>query len=48
MVILVQEPGLFALGTIATQGILKATLSLKNATPTSIKHFLTKYFIESY
>ena len=31
-----------------TQDILKAIFSLKNSTPTTIKYFLTKYFIESY
>ena len=31
-----------------TQDMLKTNLSLKNSTPTSIKYFLTKYFIESY
>ena len=31
-----------------TQDTLKAILSLKKLTPTSIKYFLTKYFIESY
>ena len=31
-----------------TQDMLKTNLSLKNATPTSIKYFLTKYFIGSY
>ena len=30
-----------------TQDMLKTNLSLKNSTPTSIKYFLTKYFIES-
>ena len=30
------------------QDMLKTNLSLKNSTPTSIKYFLTKYFIESY
>ena len=31
-----------------TKDMLKTNLSLKNSTPTSIKYFLTKYFIESY
>ena len=31
-----------------TQYMLKIILWLKNSTPTSIKYFLTKYFIESY
>ena len=31
-----------------TQDMLKINLSLKNSTPRSIKHFLTKYFTESY
>ena len=31
-----------------TQYMLKINLSLKNSTPTSIKYFLTKHFIESY
>ena len=31
-----------------TQYMLKINLSLKNSTPTSIKYFLTKQFIESY
>ena len=31
-----------------TQDILKVIFSLKNSTPTTIKYFLTKYFIESY
>ena len=31
-----------------TQDMLKINLSLKNATPKSIKYFLNKYFIQSY
>ena len=31
-----------------TQDKLKTSLSLKKLTPTSIKYFLTKYFIEIY
>ena len=31
-----------------TQDILKAIFSLKNSSPTTIKYFLAKYFIESY
>ena len=30
-----------------TQDMLKTNLSLKNSTPTIIKYFLTRYFIES-
>ena len=37
---------LFALGN--TQDMLKINLPLKNSTSTSIKYFLTKYFIEHY
>ena len=49
-----QTYGHFSIRVIAihswnyTQDILKAILSLKNSTPTSIKYFLTEYFIESY
>ena len=31
-----------------TQDMLKTNLSLQISTPTNIKYFLTKYFIESY
>ena len=49
-----QKYGHFSIRTSAicswnyTEDMLKINLSLKNSTPTSIKYFLTKYFIESY